>query len=96
MNMCADGSGLECSKALESLYLFIDNEMDDASCEEIQAHIEECGPCLDEFDLERVVKSLVSRSCHEVAPAPLRDKVLVSIRTVQVQISQIRAGQDSA
>lgn len=96
MNMCADGSGSECSKALESLYLFIDNEMDDASCEEIQAHIEECGPCLSEFDLERVVKSLVSRSCHEVAPAPLRDKVLVSIRTVQVQISQIQAGQDFA
>lgn len=86
MSMCSDGSGTDCGKALENLYFFIDKEMDDASCEEIQAHIEECSPCLNEYDLELVVKSLVSRSCHEVAPEPLRDKVLISIRTVQVQI----------
>lgn len=88
MSMCADGSGSDCSKALENLYFFIDKEMDDASCEEIQAHIEECAPCLNEYDLERVVKSLVSRSCHEVAPEPLRDKVLISIRSVQIKITE--------
>jgi mycothiol system anti-sigma-R factor len=82
--------GPDCEKALKSLYLFIDQEMDTASCEEIQGHIDECSDCLDEFDLERVVKQLVSRSCAEVAPQPLHDKVLVSIRTVQVQIIQER------
>lgn len=88
MGMCADGSGTDCGKALENLYFFIDKEMDDASCEEIQAHIDDCTPCLNEFDLELVVKSLVSRSCHEVAPEPLRDKVLYSIRTVQVHLTE--------
>lgn len=88
---CADGSGFDCSTALENLYFFIDHEMDDASCEQIQAHIDHCAPCLDEYDLEVVVKSLVSRCCKEVAPEPLRDKVLVSIRSVQVQIAQRRA-----
>lgn len=84
---CSDSTGPDCGQALEKLYLFIDHEMDDASCEEIQAHIDRCAPCLDEYDLERVVKSLVSRSCHEVAPEPLREKVLLTIRTVQVQIT---------
>jgi mycothiol system anti-sigma-R factor len=79
-----------CDQALEKLYLFIDHEMDDASCEEIEAHIKSCSPCLDEYDLERVVKSLVSRSCHEVAPEPLRDKVLFTIRTVEVEITEQR------
>ena len=80
--------GPDCEKALQSLYLFIDQEMDTANVEQIQQHIDECTDCLGEFDLERVVKQLVSRSCSEVAPQPLRDRVLVSIRTVRVQITE--------
>ena len=86
-----DGTKPECGQALERLYLFIDHEMDDASCEEIEAHIKSCSPCLDEYDLERVVKTLVARSCHEVAPEPLREKVLFSIRTLQIEITEVRA-----
>jgi len=82
--------GPDCEKALENLYLFIDQEIDTASCAEIQTHIDDCTSCLSEYDLERVVKSLVSRSCSEVAPQPLREKVLISIRTVQVQITEQR------
>ncbi len=83
--------GPDCAKALENLYLFIDQEIDSASSSEIQSHIDECSDCLDVYDLERVVKSLVSRSCSEVAPEVLRQKVLVSIRTVQVQITETRS-----
>ena len=82
--------GPDCEKALENLYLFIDNEIDTASESEIRTHIDECTSCLTEYDLERVVKSLVSRSCSEVAPDVLRQKVLISIRTVQVQITETR------
>ena len=82
--------GPDCEKALENLYLFIDQEIDTASHAEIQTHIDECTTCLSEYDLERVVKSLVSRSCSEVAPEPLREKVLMSIRTVQVTITEQR------
>lgn len=83
--------GPDCEQALDKLYLFIDQEIDTASCAEIQTHIDECTSCLSEYDLERVVKSLVSRSCSEVAPDPLREKVLLSIRTVQVQITEQRS-----
>jgi mycothiol system anti-sigma-R factor len=83
MNPC---EGPDCQQALENLYLFIDQEIDNASCAEIQQHIDDCSDCLTEFDLERVVKSLVSRSCTEVAPEPLRARVLMSIRTVQIKI----------
>ena len=82
--------GPDCRQALENLYLFIDEEIDTASCSEIQSHIDECSECLSVYDLERVVKALVSRSCTEVAPEPLREKVLLSIRTVQVQITETR------
>ena len=85
--------GPDCEKALQNLYLFIDEEIDTASCAEIQAHIDSCSECLSEYDLERVVKALVSRSCSEVAPTPLREKVLYSIRTVEVQITESRRQQ---
>lgn len=88
--MTNDCDGPDCSEALERLYLFLDHEIDDASCEEIQAHIDSCSTCLTQYDLERVVKKLVSRSCSEVAPEPLRERVLMSIRTVQVHITEVR------
>jgi mycothiol system anti-sigma-R factor len=79
-----------CEDALQNLYLFLDHEIDTASIEEIQSHIDDCSSCLSAYDLERVVKALVARSCAEKAPEPLREKVLYSIRTVQVQVTQKR------
>lgn len=77
-----------CGEALENLYLFLDREIDDASCEEIQAHLDGCASCLVAFDLEYMVKTLVQRSCEETAPEPLRNKVLMQIRAVQIEITQ--------
>ena len=79
-----------CEEALDNLYLFLDEEIDTASLEEIQAHIDTCSSCLNVYDLERVVKALVSRSCAEKAPEPLRAKVLLSIRSVHIQVSEKR------
>jgi mycothiol system anti-sigma-R factor len=77
-----------CETALQNLYLFLDEEIDTASIEDIQSHIDNCSSCLTAYDVERVVKALVSRSCAEKAPAPLRERVLYSIRTVQVHIDK--------
>lgn len=78
--------GPDCEKALENLYVFLDHEIDTASCDEIQSHLDDCSECLNEFHLEQIVKALVGRSCTEVAPTPLREKVMFQIRTLQVEI----------
>ena len=71
----ADGPcGCDCSTARERLYLFLD-----------QQHIEACSSCLTEYDVERIVKSLVHRSCAERAPETLVQKVQFAIRAVEVQ-----------
>ena len=54
----------------------------------VRAHLEECGPCLERYDLQRTVKMVVARSCSEPAPSELRSKVLLRIRQVQVQITE--------
>jgi len=76
----------DCTEVLERVFFFIDNELPTADFAEIQHHLDECRPCLQKYDLERTVKALVARSCSEHAPQALRDKVLLQIRQVQVEI----------
>ncbi len=76
----------DCSEVLDRMFVFLDNELDQASCSDIQQHLEECGPCLAKYSLERTVKQLVARSCSEVAPDGLRERVMFSIRQVQIQV----------
>lgn len=76
----------DCSDVLEALYLFIDGEIDSANAALVRHHLEVCAPCLKAYDLDVVVKTLVARSCTEKAPPPLRDRVLMSIRQVQVHL----------
>jgi mycothiol system anti-sigma-R factor len=83
---CGNPHARDCAEILAQLYLFLDHEIDDASSSEIQEHLDECHPCLAKYDLDRIVKALVQRSCHQEAPAPLRERVLYSIREVQVQL----------
>jgi mycothiol system anti-sigma-R factor len=84
---CGEPHAHDCAEILAQLYLFLDHEIDDASSVEIQQHLDECHPCLEMYDLDRVVKALVARSCKcEEAPQPLRERVLYSIREVQVQL----------
>ena len=78
----------DCSAVLGRVFFFLDNELDQADCSQIQQHLDECGPCLARYDLERTVKTLVARSCSEKAPEGLRQRVMVSIQQVQVQIGR--------
>ena len=78
----------DCSEVIHQIFVFLDNELDQASCGEIQHHLDECGPCLAKYDLERTVKALVARSCSERAPEELREKVLYRIRQVHVSITE--------
>jgi mycothiol system anti-sigma-R factor len=75
-----------CSEILQRMFYFIDNELERADCDEIQHHLEECQPCLEKYNLELTVKSLVQRSCSEHAPDTLRERVLLQIRQVRVDI----------
>lgn len=78
----------DCSSVLDHIYEYIDHEMADQDCETVKQHLDECSPCLAEFGLDQVVKSLVQRSCGcDIAPADLRTKVLSRIRQVQDEIA---------
>ena len=77
-----------CADYLEQIVYFIDNELAEADCDAVRVHLDTCNPCLEKYDLQRTVKSVVARSCSEVAPQELRQRVLLRIREVQVRISE--------
>ncbi|MGH3355631.1 MAG: mycothiol system anti-sigma-R factor [Nocardioidaceae bacterium] len=87
---CGKPHDKDCAEVLENLFLFLDREIGEASCAEIQHHLDECAPCLAKYNLEQVVKTLVARSCSEPAPPSLRDRVLLQIHSVHVEITETR------
>ncbi len=79
----------ECADFLDRIVFFIDNELDEADCSVVRAHLDTCNPCLERYDLQRTVKSIVARSCAEAAPDELRQRVMVRIREVQIRITEL-------
>lgn len=78
----------ECWQTLQRVYEFLDHELDDASGDEIRAHLAACEPCLEKFDVELAVKTLVSRCCGgDQAPAHLKAKAMLQISTARYELS---------
>jgi len=71
---------------LDRVYEYLDGELDRTKVHNIKEHLDECGPCLREFGLEEAVKAIVKRSCHDRAPADLRQKVLWRIEAARVEL----------
>ena len=83
-----DHSAEECADFLERIVYLLDNELDETDCSVVRAHLDECGPCLAKYDLQRTVKTVVARSCSETAPTGLRERVLLQVREVQVRVAR--------
>jgi mycothiol system anti-sigma-R factor len=85
---CGKPHETDCAEILDRVYLFLDRELDaPGSYAVVEQHLEECAPCLRKYDLERLVRVLVKRSCAaEHAPAELRQRVLSRIQQVRVEI----------
>jgi mycothiol system anti-sigma-R factor len=80
----SDRTSAECAHVLERVYEFLDHELDNASGDAIREHLQACEPCLDRFDVEQALKSLIARRCGgDTAPAQLRAKILSQLHTTQ-------------
>jgi len=81
----------DCSEALLRVYEYLDGELGPEDCAKIQAHLDECGPCLKEYDLDTTLKALIKRSCgREEAPDSLRTTIMsrISMTVITVERSQ--------
>lgn len=77
--------GLDCNEVLADVFLYLDNEADDAARERMRMHLDDCAPCLRQFGLEQDVKELVARYCGgDIAPDALRMRLHVRLEQVVV------------
>lgn len=83
---CGKPHEVPCEEVLKKVFLFLDSECDQMSRSQIAQHLEECGPCLQYFGIEREIKALVHRKCGgDPAPAGLRERVRIRLRLVTVE-----------
>lgn len=69
MGDCADSR-------IERLYEYLDGALSHQDLVEIKDHLNECAECAEEHDLECLIRSVVKRSCTEVAPTALKANIL--------------------
>jgi len=84
--MSCDADDADCAQALARVYEYLDGELSPADLERIREHIDDCGPCLQQYDLDIALKALVRRSCQESAPADLRERIMVKITEIRIEI----------
>lgn len=80
-------SHAECSEVLHRIYEYLDGEMQPSDVARVAQHLEACGPCLHEHDLDRAVKAAVHRT-GESQPCPdqLRVQILQRITMVRIEL----------
>ena len=84
--MSGVGEDDDCAQALARVYEYLDGEMSPSDLSQIREHLDDCEPCLKQYDLDLALKQLVKRSCQESAPADLRERILVKITEVRIEL----------
>jgi mycothiol system anti-sigma-R factor len=81
---CGQPHETDCSEVLDRVYEYVDGELTPEDLHAIRHHLEECAPCLRQYDLEAVLKQLVRRSCQDRAPEGLRVRIMARITEVRI------------
>lgn len=71
----ATSSGGECQETIARLYTFLDGELTLARKEKIRQHLDECSPCLEAYEFESELRSMIASKSKDRCPDDLRAKV---------------------
>lgn len=84
---CGNHHDANCTEVLAALDAYLDNEDTPLDRAVIARHLEECGPCLQEQDIDRVVRALVARACgSEACSDAVRARIVTRIRETSVAV----------
>ena len=73
----------ECDRLLEQLDHYLHGELDTPSKRALQAHLDDCPPCLEGADFQAQLKALISKRCGESVPDGLQERVLGFLRAAE-------------
>lgn len=72
--MGSDGSP-DCEETIERLYIYLDGELTEERRVAIQAHLDDCSPCLDAYDFEAELRRIIAMRCRDHVPESLLARV---------------------
>lgn len=64
-----------CDDILRELYHFLHGELTEARRVSIRVHLDRCSSCLEVFDFEAELRSVIASRCHEQVPESLRARI---------------------
>jgi anti-sigma factor (TIGR02949 family) len=68
-------AGKDCDDLLHELEHFLHGELTPDRRAQVEAHLEECPPCLETADFQDQLRRLVAKRCFEEVPAELRSRI---------------------
>ena len=74
----------QCVEALARVQEFLHHELDAADEDVIRQHLAACESCLDSFDVEAAISTLVRRSVTGHSPCPDELRARVSMMSIRV------------
>lgn len=76
-------------KRIGRLYEYLDGALTLQDLKDVKEHLEHCTECTEEYDLECIIRSVVKRSCQEIAPTALKSKIISRISEIRVESGHI-------
>ncbi|HVW79332.1 MAG TPA: mycothiol system anti-sigma-R factor [Mycobacteriales bacterium] len=77
---CGNPHEVDCVEVIRRVDIYLAQDFDEANCVEVRHHLEECRPCLEQFDMYEDVKKLVSRCCGgEVASEDFKTRLRLKL-----------------
>ena len=71
---------IDCSKALQHLFEYLDRELDGDLQQQMQQHLHDCRSCFSRLEFEQTLKSHVREAGRDRAPDSLRRRIAGLIR----------------
>lgn len=69
-------SGIDCEQVLREIDLYLDEELDESECRQIEVHLADCADCLSRTEFRRKLQILIARKCgREAVPSHLYDRI---------------------
>ena len=73
-----------CARALSQVQAFLHHELDEADEDLIRAHLDACEQCLENFDIEQTITTLIKR-CHPPASASSELRMRITRRSISMR-----------
>ncbi len=69
----------DCSETAHELHFFLDGEITETKRVRIQAHLDECPPCMKAFDFEADLRTVVADKLRTEVPEDLAARIRAAI-----------------